>query len=455
MHADCRQYTWSHLREGRISSARLDRFYVFKHHFNIFKMCTIVPAVFSDHSLLVCNVFIRNILPKSAYWHFNSGLTFDRNFRAVLSYFWSVFRLRKSDFSSLRQWWDRGKIEIRLLCQQHTLNVTRDITRSMKDLETDIVELERLNESTGERGHIEVLKIKKMALADLLDVKAQGALVRSRFQTITEMDTPSSFFFGLERKSGQGRVIHALLADTGLPVVEPCQIRRRAVSFYSSLYTSEYREEEALTEEFVSGLPQVSEETNKALNRPITVQELKAALQGMQGRRAPGIDGLPAEFFKAFWDIFAPDVLEVFNESLASGSMPMSCRRAVITLLPKKGNLQDIGNWRPVSLLCVDYKLLSKVFASRLREAMEQVIHRDQTYCVPGRSMVDNVYLIRDVLEVASSLGINTGLISLDQEKAFDRVEHLFLWKTLERFGLSPGLTAMIKVMYQDIESVL
>ncbi|XP_056274102.1 cuticle collagen 2-like [Pseudoliparis swirei] len=96
----------------------------------------------------------------------------------------------------------------------------------------------------------------------------------------------------------------------------------------------------------------------------------------------------------------------VFNESLASGSMPMSCRRAVLTLLPKKGNPQDIGNWRPVSLLCVDYKLLSRVFASRLRGAMEQVLHRDQTYCVPGRSMVDNVHLIRDVLEVSSSLAV-------------------------------------------------
>ncbi|KAI3376858.1 hypothetical protein L3Q82_000114 [Scortum barcoo] len=84
----------------------------------------------------------------------------------------------------------------------------------------------------------------------------------------------------------------------------------------------------------------------------------------------------------------------------------MSCRRAVLTLLPKKGNLQDIKNWRPVSLLCVDYKLLSKALANRLRGAMEQVIHQDQTYCVPGRSMVDNIYLIRDVLEVSSSLGI-------------------------------------------------
>lgn len=76
----------------------------------------------------------------------------------------------------------------------------------------------------------------------------------------------------------------------------------------------------------------------------------------------------------------------------------MSRRRAVEALLPKKGEPQNIRNRRPVSLLCTDYKILSKVLATRLREAMEEVIHRDQTYWLPGRSMVDNVHLIRDIL---------------------------------------------------------
>ncbi|KAJ3584785.1 hypothetical protein NHX12_015280 [Muraenolepis orangiensis] len=357
---------------------------------------------------------------------------------------------RKGEFSSLRQWWDHGKTEIRLLCQQHTLNVTQDIIRSMKDLESDIVELETISETTGDRGYIEILKEKKMALANLLDVKVQGALVRSRFLNTNEMDAPTSFFFGLEKKNGQRRVIHSLLSGTGQEITEPSQIRRRAVSFYSTLYTSEYEEGETLSEGFCNGLPQVSEEANSQLEGPLTIQELQTALQGMQGRRAPGIDGLSVEFYKAYWDVLSHDLLDVFNESLASGSMPVSCRRAVITLLPKKGNLQDIKNWRPVSLLCVDYKILSKALATRLGKAVEQVIHRDQTYCVPGRSMVDNVHLIRDVLEVSSSLDINTGLISLDQEKAFDRVEHSFLWKVMEKFGFSAGFIAKIKVGRQQ-----
>lgn len=81
------------------------------------------------------------------------------------------------------------------------------------------------------------------------------------------------------------------------------------------------------------------------------------------------------------------DLLDVLNESLTVGSLPLSCRRAVVTLLPKKGDLQEIKNWRPVSLLCTDLKIFSKALANRLKDVMGQVVHSDQTYCIPGRSI--------------------------------------------------------------------
>ncbi|KAJ4948523.1 hypothetical protein JOQ06_020056, partial [Pogonophryne albipinna] len=312
--------------------------------------------------------------------------------------------------------------------REHTLNVTQDIIRSMKDLESDIVELETISETTGDRGYIEILKEKKMALANLLDVKVQGALVRSRFLNTNEMDAPTSFFFGLEKKNGQRRVIHSLLSDTGQEITEPSQIRMRAVSFYSTLYTSEYEEGETLSEGFCNELPQVSEETNSQLEGPLTIQELQTALQGMQGRRAPGIDGLSVEFYKAYWDVLSHDLLDVFNESLASGSMPMSCRRAVITLLPKKGNLQDIKNWRPVSAVC------------GLQTSVQGFGHQAGEGCGAGHPPGPDLLCARQVH---------------DQEKAFERVEHSFLWKVMEKFGFSAGFIAKIKVLYNKIESVL
>lgn len=57
-------------------------------------------------------------------------------------------------------------------------------------------------------------------------------------------------------------------------------------------------------------------------------------------------------------------------------------------------------------------KILSKALANRLREVMDQVVHLDQTYCVPGRSILDNVHLIRDVLDVSVFLGVDLGLLN-------------------------------------------
>ncbi|KAK3521155.1 hypothetical protein QTP70_000521 [Hemibagrus guttatus] len=343
---------------------------------------------------------------------------------------------------------------LKKLITRYTLNVTRDIVRSLKALEIEIVELQRL-EATRNRGYIEALKSKKAKMNDLLDITAQGALVRSRFKSATEMDTPSKFFFSLEQKNGQKRFIHVVRTESGDLLSEPTEIHKQTVSFYSKLYSSEWSWAQAVEDSFLVGLPKLSERAARKLDRELSLEELHEALQRMENGRASGIDGLPAEFYKAFWAVIGQEVLDVLRDSIRRGELPLSCRRAVLTLLPKKGDLTHLKNWRPVSLLCTDCKLLSKALSSRLTKVMERLIHQDQTYCVPDRSIFDNVYLIRDILDVSRLLGLKTGLIFLDQEKAFDRVEHEYLWKVLEAFGFNPGFVAMIRVLYSEIESVL
>lgn len=449
-----RQYTWSHSKDNHLSLARLDRIYSFKHDLSIFKDCQITPVGFSDHCLVHCSAFIKNVRVRSAYWHFNTALLRDKTFRTAFEFFWLTHRKSKSDFACIQQWWDFGKCQIKQLCQQFTPNVTRDITRSMRHLETQVVELQSLAVSTGNRGLLDSLKSKKAFLADLLGTTAKGALVRSRFLSVTQMDAPSHFFFGLEKKNGQRKVIHSL-SDGGSIISDPYEIRKFAVSFYEDLFKSDFSENPSLCSRFFKEFPQVAAETNRKLEVQPTLHELHAALMSFQNGRAPGMDGLPVEFYKDFWSVMGEDLLEVVTDSLQRGLLPLSCRRAVITLLPKKGDLRSLKNWRPVSLLCTDYKIFSKVLATRLRDVMASVVHGDQTYCVPGRLISDNVTLIRDVLDLSRSLGIDVGLISLDQEKAFDWVEHQYLWRTLAAFGFSPGFVAMIQVLYCDITSVL
>jgi len=455
LNGNVKQYTWAHARDNRLSLARLDRFYVFKHYLSTFKNCFISPVGFSDHSIVICTVTLHSVKPRSAYWHFNTNLLSDAHFRETFTFFWENFKKEKTDFQSLEKWWEFGKVQIKQLCQQYTHNVTKDIINSIKALEDEILKFQEVAESSGNQMHIESLFLKKSVLSDIQKVKAQGALVRSRFRDIDQMDVPSKFFFSLEKKNGQKRFIHSLFSETGFLESDPIEIRKRANNFYEKLYSCEHREDRVVEQCFYEGLPKVSEETNAELKRAISLGELHEALQSMENGKAPGIDGIPVEFYKAFWPEIGEDLLAVLSGSLVGGLLPLSCRRAVLTLLPKKGDVRDIKNWRPVSLLCYDYKLLSKVLATRLGKVLEEVIHSGQSYCVPGRSIFDNIHLMRDVFDVSKIVGVDMGLISLDQEKAFDRVEHDYLWKTLQAFGFSSDFIGYIKILYNDIESLL
>ncbi|KAK3531402.1 hypothetical protein QTP70_018192 [Hemibagrus guttatus] len=199
--------------------------------------------------------------------------------------------------------------------EKYTLNVTRNIVRSRKALEIEIVELQHL-EATRNQGHIEALKSKKAKMNDLLDITAQEVLVRSCFKSAAEMDAPSKFFFSLEQKNGQKRFIHAVQTESGDLLSEPTEICKQTVNFYSKLYSSEWSGAQVVEDSFLVGLPKLSERAARELDREQSLEELHEALQRMKNGRASGIDGLPAEFYKAFWAVIGQDVLDVLRDRI-------------------------------------------------------------------------------------------------------------------------------------------
>ncbi|KAK3565123.1 hypothetical protein QTP86_033184 [Hemibagrus guttatus] len=161
------------------------------------------------------------------------------------------------------------------LLQVHCQHHKGHPQKSLKDLEIGIVELQALAESTGDRRHVEDLKVKKVLMADLLGTKAQGALIRSRFKGANEMDAPSKYFFRLEKKNGQSRLIHTLRTGNGQYITHTDEIRRYATDFCQDLYRSEHRDNKELLDTFYQGLPKVSSEDNAALEGLLVLEELR------------------------------------------------------------------------------------------------------------------------------------------------------------------------------------
>lgn len=104
------------------------------------------------------------------------------------------------------------------------------------------------------------------------------------------------------------------------------------------------------------------------------------------------------EFYVAFWDALGSDLVEVLNASLEHGSLSSSQRRALISLIYKKGDRLLHKSWRPISVPNVDYKLCARALTGRLLTVLQHVIHPDQTCGVRGRYIGENVTLLRDVV---------------------------------------------------------
>ena len=255
------------------------------------------------------------------------------------------------------------------------------------------------------------LKAKRQDLKSFLHERAKGALVRARFTKVHDMDAPTTFFFNLEKSVARRKHMVSLRLPDGEVTTEPARMRKHAVEFYSELFRAVHCDVDSAAE-LLEGLPQLSPEERDLLNSDITLEELTMAVSQMASGKAPGMDGLPSDFLKHFWGVLGRDILDIVKECFKKGTLPTSCRRTVLSLLPKKGDRSLLKNWRPVALLCTDYKILSNVLSNRLRTYIEQLINPDQCYRVPDWSMLDNLVLIRDVCKLYN---VNVGIISIDQ----------------------------------------
>ena len=135
-------------------------------------------------------------------------------------------------------------------------------------------------------------------------------------------------------------------------------------------------------------IPKLSETDSSSCEEPLSLTELQKTLISFNKNKSPGLDGLTAELYLKFWDLLGPLLLDVYNEAFDLGILPENMRTGLITLLEKKDKDRlKIENWRPITLLGVDYRLISKCLGERLKKVLPKLIHSDQNGFVPGRSI--------------------------------------------------------------------
>ena len=249
------------------------------------------------------------------------------------------------------------------------------------------------------------------------------------------------------------RLITAIKNLGGIVVRNFGQIACVWIGFYGQLFTSQ-AVHTSQQDYFLQTLTQkLSDSQLQLCECALTEDECKKARDGMASGKSPGLDGFPAEFYRTFWSLLGSDYVDVLNHSYSVNKLSPSQRTGVITLLHKRGDRLEMKNWRPITLLCVDYKIAAKAIANRLLAVLHLVIHTDQSCGVPGRNPNENSRLLKDIVYHANANNIGAAVLSLDQEKAFDRVEWSYLHRVLKQMNFGVSFSKWVSLFYSQIFS--
>ena len=445
IHGEKKLYTWSNAQG---SASRLDKYYILD-QFRPSVLTTECHTCFlSDHKAVILKIQTKKVLKNKPLWKLDVNLLDDPDYIDLINNFWGQWQNEKRIYNDILIWWEMGKIKIRQLTQQFSAYRRNQQRAELSFFQRELVRLEDIVSKNASAETISQYNNAKQQIHVIQKNRLYRPLTNLHHQFLTENDACTSFFFQKEKSKNQQKYIsHLKMGDDN--ITDPKKIRQEISTFYSDLYSPDPIDHNIMFDVCSKVLP-LTESLANILERPITINEISDSISQQSNKKTPGIDGIPADFYKIFKPIIVADLLEVYNTSLQKNLLPTSMRRAIITLLPKKGDLGLIKNWRPVSILCGDYKILTKVIVNRLKPFLQNIIHKDQTYCIPGRTIHHNIHLLRDTICLANMENTPLALINIDQMKAFDRVNHQYLFQLLKNYNFGPFFRSLIGLVYSD-----
>ncbi len=188
------------------------------------------------------------------------------------------------------------------------------------------------------------------------------------------------------------------------------------------------------------------------LTAPISEGEMEETIKSLKNNKSPGTDGFPQMgFYKSFVTVLIPKLCEVFNYALDENDPPKSWSEAIISVIQKEGkDPLKCGSYRLISLLGNDTKILSSILANRMQRYLGKLINPDRTGFIPGRQGTNNIRRALNLQSMAKDSVHPSMLVSLDAEKALDRLDWSYLNYTMEQMGFSSAFIRWINTFNKD-----
>jgi len=437
--------TW----HSKTISCRLDRFYVSHQIKNSIIECITYPSGSSDHDFVVLTVKVSDDIQRGkSYWKMNNSILRDEEFHKS---FVSFFQILTEDVDISSEVWDVFKIDIKNFIISYCMKKQKRNRNNLKCLEKKYHNLQHLENKFPNQYIDQITSIKKQIL-ELNNDNSNGVKIRSKANVIDFSEKPSKYFFKLESDRAFKKLISQIDVDS-FSYKKTTDILQAFQEFYHDLF-SEEEIDETLSNFFIENLPILDSADVATCEGEITKDEILTALKQMENNKSPGSDGLTKEFYLTFYNVISDVLVKVYNDVYEEGLLSSSQRLSYITLLCKDRNHSTLmKNYRPISLLNVDYKIISKIMTNRIGKVISILVHPDQTCAIKNRSIFDNAHLLRNVVDYVEQKNLKCCFVSLDQEKAFDRVNYDFMFKVLSAYNFGPSLLRWINILYNDISS--
>ena len=260
----------------------------------------------------------------------------------------------------------------------------------------------------------------------------------------------------MEKSKGNNNTIHEIKTNSSV-ITDPLKVLSEIESFYANLFkrNKDIKSTKEGIENFINNadFTKLSPDDSAKCDTTISIQELGAALIKMNSQSAPGSDGLTVSFYKFFWPKIKNIVFDSFNFSIERGELSTTQKRGIITVIHKGGDKNNLGNWRPISLLNTDYKLFTKIIALRIQSVMDTIINPMQKGFLKGRNISEIIRIIDDSLYAANQYNTPGLMVSIDFKKAFDSISKASIINSLQIFNFGPYITNMVSTLITNSES--
>lgn len=398
-----------------------------------------VSRTWTDHALLSARIQLGSPSTGKGYWRGNPNFSYIPEFRQELVMMLNNLWPTLDTIDSLQQRWEHLKSALRRFTQQFGRQRTQWRQQQLKALMSKRNRL--LRSKPPPNVLAQFLPRVEQQISNLQQETVDILALKARQRWREKGEKAAGYLKKNATQAKSSRMITSFVhPSTGATCSEINDLHDAATTFYQELYTPTTIDDHALDALLVSStLPCLSSSWQNDLMMDFTIDDLQDGAKRAPKQSSPGPDGLPySTWFLVFkHPSYHSLACAVFNMALQQGIYPSSWKDTCVTLLPKKGDLQSLRNWRPISLINTDAKIFTRLLNARLVQAAGSLINPFQTGFMPDRFIADNGMLAKLAMEQANGHDSSSSIaLLLDQEKAYDRIHPSYLRQVLSKFGI-------------------